>query len=267
MLELYHNAVSTCSQKVRLVLAYKGLEFTSHEIDLISGGQHDPDYVKLNPNHVVPTLVHRGSTLIESTLINEYLDEMFPEIPMLPTAPAHRHAARLWTKLLDEKIHPVTATVTFAIGPRSLLLLQPEEVRENHINAIPNPIARAARRSVIELGVNAPEFAGAMSEMLKLLDRMQVVLSSHEWLAGDGFTLADAALLPYVLRLDALAMSPLIDARANVARWYARIRAMPAYDTAVARWTPEFVTQLFRANGEAVWSQVEALINKTLRAN
>ena len=74
MLDLYHNGASTCSQKVRMVLAEKALDYTSHVIDLIKGEQHDPGYVKLNPNHVVPTLVHDGAVIIESTLINEYLD-------------------------------------------------------------------------------------------------------------------------------------------------------------------------------------------------
>ena len=78
MIELYHNAFSTCSQKVRLVLAEKGLDFVSHEIDLIGGGQHHPDYVKLNPKHVVPTLVHDGRVLVESSLIIKYLDDAFP---------------------------------------------------------------------------------------------------------------------------------------------------------------------------------------------
>ena len=79
MLELYHNAVSTCSQKIRLVMAHKELEFESREIDLVYGGQHDPACVRLNPNHVVPTLVNDGNVLIESTLINEYLDETFSD--------------------------------------------------------------------------------------------------------------------------------------------------------------------------------------------
>ena len=83
-LELYHNALSTCSQKVRLVLAEKGLDFESHPVDLAGGEQHAPDYVKMNPNHVVPTLVHDGRVLIESSLINEYLDEAFPERPLRP---------------------------------------------------------------------------------------------------------------------------------------------------------------------------------------
>jgi hypothetical protein len=69
MIELYHFGFSTCSQKVRLVLAEKGLGFESHEVNLMAGGQHDPAYVKLNPKHVVPTLVHDGRVFVESSLI------------------------------------------------------------------------------------------------------------------------------------------------------------------------------------------------------
>ena len=106
MLELYHHLISTCSQKVRLVLAEKGLEFESNEIDLIAGEQHDPEYVKLNPNHVVPTLVDDGRILIESTLINEYLDDAYPTLAVRPTHASDRHAMRMWTKRVDDKVHP-----------------------------------------------------------------------------------------------------------------------------------------------------------------
>ena len=233
---LYHNALSTCSQKVRLVLAHKGIDFDSHEIDLLAGEQHDPAYVKLNPNHVVPTLVHDGAVLIESTLINEYLDDAFADPPMRPAEPVARHAARMWTKRLDEKVHPATGIVTFAIGPRPALLRQPEEVREANIAAIPDPGRRAARRSVIENGVKAPEFAGGLSQMLELVDDIDASLSPGGWLSGDAFGLADAGVLPYVLRLDHLAMTPLIEARPRVAGWYARIQALPAYEGGVSKW-------------------------------
>ena len=57
---------------------------------------------------------------------------------MLPKDPAARHAARLWSKFIDEKVHPATGLVTFAIGPCAILLGQPKEVREANIRAIPN---------------------------------------------------------------------------------------------------------------------------------
>jgi glutathione S-transferase len=264
MLELYHYGFSTCSQKVRLVLAEKGIDFVSHEIDLLGGGQHDPAYVQLNPNHVVPTLVHDGSVLIESTLINEYLDDAFPETPMRPPDPRGRHAVRLWTKRIDEKVHAATAVVTFAVGPRSVLLQQPAEVREANINSIPDPDDRAARRSVIERGVEAPEFAGALGKMLALLDQMEASLASGSWLSGRAFGLADAAALPYVLRLDHLAMTPLLsnDARPALADWYQRVRARPSFEVAVSKWAPEPAVEFLRMAGGAVWPQVEAVANR-----
>ena len=259
MIELYHNAFSTCSQKVRLVLAHKGLDFASHEIDLIGGGQHDSEYIKLNPNHVVPTLVDEGAVLIESTLINEYLEDAYPGTPMRPTEAVGRHGVRMWTKALDQKIHPATGIVTFAIGPRVMLLQQPEEVREANIESIPDPARRAARRSVVEHGVKAPEFAGALKTMLGLLDDMEGALATEDWLSGGSFGLADAALLPYVLRLDHLAMTSVIEARPQVATWYARVCALPAYEKAVTDWLADPVVEMFRTRGEEAWAEIEPL--------
>ncbi len=265
MLELYHNALSTCSQKVRLVLAEKGLDFESHPVDLVSGEQHAPDYVKMNPNHVVPTLLHDGRVLIESSLINEYLDEAFPEPPLRPAAAAARHALRLWVKRIDEQVHPSAGIITYAIGVRRLMRKQPREAREAHIAAIPEAARRAARKSVIEHGVKAPEFPGAIGRFVEMLDAMESELQPGAWLSGDGFGLADTAVLPYVLRLDSLAMTPLLseDARPRVADWYARVRARPSYDSAVTQWLPEAALTLFRTGGEEVWPDVEALIRNT----
>ncbi len=261
MLELYHFGFSTCSQKVRLVLAEKEIDFVSHEIDILNGGQHDPAYVALNPNHVVPTLVHDGAVLLESTLINEYLDDAFPEHPLRPKEPLRRHALRMWTKLLDEKVHAATAAVTFAIGPRVMILQQPAEVREAEIEAIPDAKERATRRSVVENGVHAPEFAGALRRMVDLLDRIDAWVAERRWLSGDAYGLADAAVLPYVLRLDHLAMTPLLTApaRPRLADWYDRVRARPSFETAIARWAPEPAVAFLRGTGEAVWGEVEPI--------
>lgn len=258
-LALYHNALSSCSQKVRLVLAEKGLDFESRVVDLLSGQQHDPEYVKLNPNHVVPTLVDGPHVLIESTLINEYLDDAFPEWPMRPSEAAARHAARLWTKQIDEKVHPAAGVLTYAVGPRKMILGQSEAEREAHIEAIPDPARRAARRSVIEHGVKAPEFAGALGQFIDLLDRMQAYLDGSRWLSGRDFGLADAAALPYVLRLDTLSMTPLIDARPRAADWLARVQARPSYATAVGAWLPAPVVEMLKSNGREVWPDVEQL--------
>jgi glutathione S-transferase len=261
MLELYHFPFSTCSQKVRLVLAEKGLGFVSHEVDILSGAQHDPEYVKLNPTHVVPTLVHDGRPLIESTLINQYLDEAFLDPPLLPADALGRHQARLWTNRLDGTVHSATAVVTFAVGPRSIVLQQPAEVREANLAGIPDPVERATRRSVIEHGIEAPEFAEALRKMIVLLDQMEGALCARprDWLSGPSYGLADAAVLPYVLRLDHLGMTALLaeSARPAVAEWYARSCARPSFETAVAAWIPDGVVEIMSLGGAAALPKVD----------
>src|SRR5262245_63608959 len=75
MLELYHNDMSTCAQKVRLTLAEKGLTWESRHLDLRAGDQQKAEYLKLNPRGVVPTIVDKGKVVRESTVIMEYRSE------------------------------------------------------------------------------------------------------------------------------------------------------------------------------------------------
>ena len=164
----------------------------------------------------------------------------------------------------DEALHPAAPTVTFAIGPRKLIIQQPKEVREANIAGIQDPIERATRRSVIEHGVAAPEFAGALGVFLDTLDQMEAELASQRWLSGARFGLADATLLPYVLRLEHLAMDPLLDssARPRVADWLGRVKALPSYATAVEAWAVPAAVEMMRSNGKAAWPEVEPLTKR-----
>jgi len=264
MIELYHFGFSTCSQKVRLVLAEKGVEFVSHEVNLIAGEQHGPEYVKLNPKHVVPTLVHDGRVLVESSLIVKYLDDAFPEPPMRPADAAGRYRVDSWLMRLDGALHPAAPIVTFALGPRKALLQQATEVREANLAAIPDPVQRATRRSVLDHGVRAPEFAGALRVFLDTLDRMESELAEGSWLSGAMFGLADASLLPYVLRLEHLGLDPVLapSARPRVADWLERVRALPSYAVAVDAWIVPAAVEMMRANGKEAWPEVEPLTRR-----
>ena len=85
MLELYHNINSVCAQKVRIALKEKGRDAQEHVLTL-RGDQNEPAYLKLNPSGVVPTLVHDGVPIVESSLILYYIDEIFPDPPLMPQA-------------------------------------------------------------------------------------------------------------------------------------------------------------------------------------
>ena len=104
MIELYHNDMSVCAAKVRLALAEKGLEYTGHHINLRSGEQKKPEYVKLNPKGVVPTLVHDGFVVCESVIINEYIDDAFEGPALMPDSAQGRARVRHWT-VADREAH------------------------------------------------------------------------------------------------------------------------------------------------------------------
>ena len=117
MLELYHSVNSVCAQKVRVVLAEKGLEYREHLMTL-RGDQFTPEYMRLNPNAVVPTLVHDGRPVIESSVILYYLDEAFPAPPLMPRDLHQRARVRQFNKLVDEYVHNSCTILTFATAFR-----------------------------------------------------------------------------------------------------------------------------------------------------
>ena len=126
-LALYHNDMSSCAQKVRLVLAEKGLEWEDRHLDL-RAGEHQKDwYIKLNPRAVVPTLIDGDIVVPESNVINEYLDERFPDPPLKPADPFGRACIRLWTKQLDEGVHDAgIAILSFGVAFRHQYLTRGE---------------------------------------------------------------------------------------------------------------------------------------------
>ena len=160
MLELYHHGSSVCAAKVRLVLYEKGLDWKGHYLDILKGDQFDPEYVKLNPKAVVPTLVHDGKVLTESTLICEYLDEVFPDPPLKPADPYARWQMRLWTKAVDDQVHPACAELTFSCTHRHTLARLPPEELERFLEATPaqsvKPGWKARKREIVTLGFDAP---------------------------------------------------------------------------------------------------------------
>jgi glutathione S-transferase len=196
--------------------------------------------------------------ILESSLIIRYLDDLEPGLT--PATPLQRYRMNKWIHRIDQEIHPVAATVTFALGPRRLINSQPEEVREAGINKIIDPTARAKRRSVLDHGIEAPEFKAALIAFVKMLDDLEAALDGGDWLAGSDPSLADGSVLPYVLRLSHLGMDPLIEDRAGVAAWFARMQARPSFEESVGQWMPPEIVAFMRANGEEEWPGISALL-------
>ena len=186
MRELYHNEISTSSQKVRLVLSEKSLAWESRHLDLWKGDQHAASYLALNPRGVVPTLVDDGAVVVESTVIMEYLDDTYPDPPLRPAAPAERARMRWWTTQLDEGVHAATSTVSSGVAFRFQHLdhKTPEEL-EAHLMKTADPARRARQREQILKGMETPLFAEAIKRFDRLFTDMETVLGDSSWLAGE----------------------------------------------------------------------------------
>jgi glutathione S-transferase len=260
MLELYHSINSVCAQKVRVALAEKNLEYRDHVMTL-RGDQFDPQYMKLNPNAVVPTLVHDGRVVIESSVILYYLDEAFPEPPLMPRDPYLRAKVRMVNKLVDEYVHNSCTILTFATAFRPWFAgLSAAEIGQRLAKS-PSKKRTEYKVDVAVNGLESKFAAEALQYHNKLLDLIEE--SGGGWLAGDEFSLADIAVIPYVLRLDLLRMSRLWETRPNVASWYKQGLARPSVKKEILdRMTPEDHAPFQKLkDAPDPWPKVAALVS------
>ncbi|HEX7007562.1 MAG TPA: glutathione S-transferase family protein [Alphaproteobacteria bacterium] len=261
MLKLYHHNISVCAQKVRLQLAEKRIPYEVVDVDLMRGEHLQPAYLKINPKGLVPALVHDGAPVVESTVIMEYIEDVFPEPPLRPAAALDRARMRQWAKVPDDGIHVACASVTYAAAFADQLKKNhtPEEM-EQRLARMPDRARAERQRQILELGFEAPFVRDAVLLHDKMLADMEKALADDPWLAGREFSLADIAIAPYVTRLDRLGLDGMWASRPRVADWFARVRARPSFDAAITAFQPDRYDDQLRKRGVDVWPQVKALL-------
>ena len=202
MLELYHNINSVCAQKIRIALVEKGLQAKEHLMTL-RGDQFDPAYMKLNSNAVVPTLVHDGHVITESSIIRD---------------------------------------------------------REAQFSRSPIRKRAEYKRDVVEHGLDSKYVQEALDDHKKLLRWIDDTIAVGPYLAGEMFSNADVAAIPYVLRLELLQLSRLWDSHPGVGAWWERVRIRPSVEQTIFQrmtesdWTP------FKSIAPDPWPKVRELL-------
>ena len=236
MLTLYQFGNSVCSQKVRITLAEKRLDWEAREVNLFKNEQYDPAYLELNPKAVVPTLVHDGTAVIESTLICEYLDDAFPEPALIPAAALARAQMRLWSKAIDEGLHEGVVEMSFSAMFRERMKNQSPEEREIRYRNVGDPRRRDRFVSTFELGVDSPYVYRGIAAYEKAFKTAEAALSDgRDWLIGAEYSLADINLAPYAARLEYLGLLDIwVAGRAGVQDWWRRVKARPSFERAIA---------------------------------
>lgn len=251
MMTLYTHPMSPCSQKVRIVLAEKALEWEPRDVDLPGKENLEPWYLQLNPLGVVPTLVDEGRAIIESSIICEYLEDLYPEPALRPTDPYLTSQLRFWMKQVDNKLHPSCGALQWPLVMRDKLLAMPEEERMAKIDQVVEKPRRERQRRLLTLGLDAPDVRDAVLTYRKFIVDMEAALADGQWVVGDSFTLADCCLAPYFQTLSQFGWSEMYEnGFPRVTDWYRRARDRASYQMAVADEFPGPLLEELRHKGE-----------------
>jgi glutathione S-transferase len=262
MLTLYDYGNSVCCQKVRITLRAKGLEWNAIKVELFTSEQYDPKYLKLNPKGVVPTLVYNGIPVIESTLICEFLDDTFPDPPLVPKDPSERARMRLWSKIVDEGLFEGATDISFSAMFRERMKNLTPALRERRFENIGDPRRRDRYRSTYEVGVHSPFVLHAIYAYERAFKLMETTLSERgPWLLGEAPTLADINMMPFVARLAYLGLLEAWTAnRPRINEWWARSQQWPSFKSGLSDLVTEAEFIDMRTHGPGIREDVDALL-------
>ena len=235
MLALYHYEPTANSMKPLLCLAEKGIEYESHYVDLHNFEQHSEAFVALNPNGQVPVLIHDGAIINESTVINEYLEDVFPEVRLRPKDPVARARMRIWSKFVDEYFCPALSKIGWSIlVPKIAARLASGELEEA-LKKVPLEEQKKKWRDAATESWTKEELDDCRRKVAESIRRMETILEASPWLAGDEYSLADInsySMVVAVPRLVPAAMNE--DATPHSMDWLARMNERPAVKAALA---------------------------------
>ncbi len=223
---LYNAPQSTCSQRVRYALHAKGTAFEEQRLDLFAGDQLKPEYLALNPNGVVPALVHGGAPVIDSAVILEYLEDVFPDVvPMRPGDPMGVARLRAMMRFVDEVPTPAVRIPSYNLA----FLPHFQSMSEEEFQALcdSKPLRREFLMRMGRTGFPQKDMDEALERLRRGVERLARWLdeSGGAWAMGDRFSLVDIAIMPVIVRMDDINLGSVWDDFPAVSAWLDRIRS------------------------------------------
>ena len=230
MIILYHVPKSSASRRVRLCLEEKGLAYEGRLVNMAKLEHHSPEYLKINPNGVIPTMIHDGRSLHESGTICEYLDDLYPDPPLRPAGAYERALMRNWIRRLDDLIGNLII-FNWQHSLAKVASRWTDEQLAEKLAQIPTKERQEAWLRAARQPYTDEERGAARAKLVALVDEMEAALASSGWLAGEAYSIADIAAVPFAIRIEEEiapdAMSA--QARPRVAAWWKAIQARPAF--------------------------------------
>jgi len=236
MLKLYHAEPLANSLKSLIPLKEKALPFESVYVDLHKFEQHAPWFVAINPEGQVPVLDHDGTIITHTTVINEYLEDAFPEAPALrPADPVGKARMRFWNKFVDEHVmnyvsmhgwHRMVGVIARSIESGEF---------EKLVDRIPLYEQRLKWRTA-RSGFSDSDLANATRKIEVSLDKVEQQLARTPWLAGDTYSLADINYFTScAVSVVRMFLEKKVEKRApRLVEWIERVRARPGVQAALS---------------------------------
>ena len=236
MLELYHFGPVANSLTPLLCLIEKGLAFEDRFLNSRLWQHHAPEFRAINPQGTVPVLRHAGRVVVESTVINEYLDETFPEVPLRPADSWERSQMRVWTKFVDEYLCPALTVLGANNAAPFASSIDKVEMRAI-LERMPNSEIRRKWAIVSNGGYSPEQLDDARTRLGRAIERMEAQLAGNgDWFAGGAYSLADIKLFsmtPGVERIVPEVCNATVSPRVHA--WLRRVEARPAVRAMFAR--------------------------------
>ena len=241
MLTLYSFGPGANSMKPMLTLFEKGLDFKLRQLDPKKFEHHEDWFKAINPNGQVPALDHDGKIITESTVICEYLEDVFPEAnPLRPSDPFLRAEMRKWTKWVDEYFCWCVSTIGWErmIGP--MARAYSDDDFEAYVARIPIPEQRTKWRNARK-GFAPEVLAEEMRKITVSVAKLNARLAESEWLVGDQFTLADVCNFSIANGMQ-FGFAEQVNEKdtPHLLNWIERINARPAVQKMFAEVPSEF---------------------------
>jgi len=222
---LYDFHGSPCARRVRIVLLEKGLEWQTRIVDLTRMEQKRPEYLKLNPNGLVPTLVHGQRVIYESNVITEYLDAVFPAPRLYPADPWSCARAKMWQAFelaMAKEYRPLM--YLRVIGPLDRQRPKDEVMRDVRRSTDDPAHLDWVSRVYDGTIVDEDEAAHLARQLYQRIDHIECALTG-QFLLGDQFSIADISVYPRV------AMYPMVGLQIDSAKYPRTVRWMSAVAT------------------------------------
>ena len=235
-LHLYHGDISNCSMRVRMALCEKGLDWTSHHLDLRKKENISDDYFGINPKGLVPTLIDNGVVHVESNDIIDYLDQTYPQ----PSLRASDNDVEMleWLRLATSIHVPAIKPYVYATKIQKKVQKTSAEEKKYQELQTDEELKDFHAKHAGSKAFGDEDLHRAKVTLADVFAKLDQTLEGRTWIMGEQFTLADISWIP--LHFVLVGCGYPFEMYTNITRWANAFRNKQSYQEGIIKWCPDF---------------------------